>query len=232
MSNFKWMAATCFAAALALLGLGCAGSAGPAPAFDAVTGQHPSGWIQVHYAGYVQNPDQCRSCHGSTPDPSQAGGISGVSCFKCHASGVIIHPATGWADPMQHGRNGAQLGPVTTASPAVPVMAGFAHCAKCHGADYTGGLAGVSCYKCHSTAPHPAKPWWSNTLQKPIHVETNIDNAPECAKCHYPGSANNPVGWPVTPAPAGTAPGCFNNTLCHGTSVPATGVIALPVLHP
>jgi hypothetical protein len=229
MSKVKWMAGSCFAMALALLAWGCAGTAGPAPAFNTATGQHPANWIQVHYVGYVQTPDQCRSCHGSTSDPSQAGGIAKVSCFSCHANGVD-HP-TGWADHLQHGRNGAQLAPVATNDTTVPVMAGFSHCQKCHGPNYTDGIA-VSCKSCHTTAPHPPKPWsdqtsWSNST----HVKTDQANAPACAQCHTLG-ANSDVK-PLTPAAAGTAPGCFNNTLCHGTSIPAgTTQPAAAVLHP
>jgi hypothetical protein len=232
MNKVKWMASGCFGMALALLTWGCAGSAGSAVPFSAVTGQHPVDWIQVHYAEYMKTPDQCRTCHGSTTDPSQAGGIAKVSCFSCHTSGVVIHPdATVWTDHLQHGRNGAQLAPVVTSDTTVPVMAGFSHCQKCHGPNYTDGIA-PSCKSCHTTAPHPPKPWSSANWTDPTHVKTDPANAPACVQCHYPGSANNPAGWPVTPAAAGTAPGCFNNTLCHGTTVPTGTIAAAAVLHP
>ena len=198
---------------LGLMSWGCSGTAGKAVAFSEAQGQHPSNWIQVHYAEYVKSPDQCRSCHGSTSDPAQAGGISKVSCFSCHTNGVN-HPS-GWSDASQHGRNGAQLAPVTTTAPAVPVMAGFGHCAKCHGSTYDNGIT-VSCKSCHTKAPHPDKPWRGPTFTSPSHVNTNGGNAPECAKCHTNGA--NSTLKPVTAAAAGTAPGCFNNTLCHGTS--------------
>jgi hypothetical protein len=210
MSKVKWMAGSCFAMALALLAWGCAGSAGSAAPFNTVTGQHPANWIQVHYAEYVKAPDQCRTCHGSTTDPAQAGGIAKVSCFTCHTA--VDHPA-GWENPLQHGRAGAQL--AVNADPKV--MAGFAHCAKCHGSNYDNGIT-ISCKSCHTKAPHPDKPWVSTTLLKSNHVETDATNAPECAKCHTAG-ANSDLKPLVTP-PAGTAPGCFNNTLCHGTSIP------------
>jgi hypothetical protein len=220
MSKVKWMAGSCFALALALLVWGCAGKAGLAVPFDATKGEHPADWIPVHYAEFVKSADQCRSCHGSTSVPAQGGGVAKVSCFDCHTA--VEHPA-GWADHLQHGRNGAQLAPVATTAPAVPVMAGFSHCQKCHGADYSGGIAAVSCKSCHTKAPHPDKPWVSTSLLKSTHVETDRANAPACVQCHYPGSANNPAGFPATPAPAGTAPGCFNNTLCHGVTIPAAG---------
>ena len=211
MSRAKWMTSGCLALVLALLGLACSGG-GKAIPFSETTGHHPANWIEVHYAGYAATPDQCRSCHGSTTDPALAGGIAKVSCFTCHPKG-IDHPA-GWADPLQHGRQGAQLAPNATDEFA---MAGFARCAKCHGTTFDNGPA-ISCRSCHTKAPHPDKPWVSTTLLKSNHVETASANAPECAKCHTAG-ANSSLK-PLTVPPAGTAPGCFNNTLCHGTSIP------------
>lgn len=204
------MVGSCFAMLLVLLAWGCAGKAGNAAPFSVTKGEHPATWLQTHWAEYVKAPEQCRTCHGSTADPAQAGGIAKVSCFTCHTKGVN-HP-TGWADPLQHGRAGAQLAP--NADPKV--MAGFAHCAKCHGDTYTNGLA-VSCKACHTKAPHPDKPWVSTTLLKSNHVNTDSGNAPECAKCHTAGA--NSTMKPLTVPPAGTAPGCFNETLCHGTNI-------------
>ena len=206
------MVGSCFAMALALLAWGCAGTAGPAASFNTAKGEHPKTWIQDHWAEYSKNQAQCRTCHGSTADPAQSGGISKVNCFECHTNG-INHPA-GWADPAQHGRLGAQLAPVTVGE--TPVMAGFAHCAKCHGADYTGGVVPTSCKACHTKAPHPNRPWLSTSLALPSHTLTSFQNAPECFKCHAVGA--NSTLKPLTVPPAGTAPGCFNNTMCHGNS--------------
>src|SRR5512145_2529057 len=36
------------------------------------------------------NAEDCRPCHGNQYD----GGVSGVSCYTCHAS--YPHPASGW----------------------------------------------------------------------------------------------------------------------------------------
>ena len=217
MNKIKWMAGSCFAMLLAVLTWGCAGSAGPAAPLSTASGQHPANWLQVHYVGYSQDPDQCRTCHGSTTDPTQAGGISGVSCFGCHTSGLVLHPLSGWADHLQHGRNGAQLAPVATNDTTVPVMAGFSHCQKCHGPNYTDGIA-VSCKSCHTTAPHPPKPWDDPTWVNSSHSATDQANAPACAQCHT-GGANSDI-QPVIPAPAGTPPGCFNGTLCHTNAFP------------
>lgn len=220
MSKMKWMAGSCFAMLLALLAWGCAGSAGKAVPFSATKGEHPAAWLQTHWAEYVKSPDQCRGCHGSTADPAQAGGIAKVSCFDCHTA--VNHP-TGWADPLQHGRLGAQLAP--NADPKV--MAGFAHCAKCHGDNYDNGLV-VSCKACHTKAPHPDKPWHGATPSGTNHNVTDPGNAPECFKCHAAGA--NSTLKPLTVPPAGTAPGCFNNTMCHGRSFPAPPRLVPPLI--
>jgi hypothetical protein len=149
-------------------------------------------------------------------DPTQAGGISKVSCFSCHAAGPN-HPST-WALPAQHGRLGAQAAPVSTPAGTVPVMQGFAHCAKCHGSTYDNGIT-ISCKSCHTKAPHPNRPWAGTTLDVTSHVWTNQANVTECAKCHTDG-ANSTLKPLITPTdPKGSAPGCLNNTLCHSTNI-------------
>lgn len=217
MSRTKWMAGTFFAMVFALLSWGCTStSADGAPKFNAVTGAHPTGWMTAHWAEYLKTPGQCSTCHGSTTDPAAAGGIAKISCFTCHANGVN-HP-TGWASPAQHGRQGAQLMP----NPADPTaMAGFAHCAKCHGDNYAGGLAS-SCKTCHTKAPHPDKPWVAGNASVPNHSLTNEGNAAECAKCHLNGANSTRV--PSTPAPPTTAPGCYNNSLCHDRNLSPAGL--------
>ena len=211
MSRTRLMLGSCFALVLALLSWGCAGTAGSGVPFNATAGAHPKTWLADHWAEYLKAPNQCSNCHGSTTDPTQAGGISQVSCFGCHVKGPIHTPD--WALPTQHGRQGAELAPVATTAPTVPVMAGFAHCSKCHGTNFDGGLAAVSCKDCHVNAPHPSKPWFDITGVKPSHTLANPANTSECAKCHA-GGTNSDLK-PLTPAPAGTAPGCFNATLCH-----------------
>lgn len=59
--------------------------------------------------------------------------------------GVSTHP-NGYADPTSdvfHGQFVNEAGSKAT------------NCASCHGEDYSGGTAGVSCYDCHVTYPHP-----------------------------------------------------------------------------
>ena len=209
MSNAKWMALS-ITGILALLAWGCAGKATSAVPQDPGTGKHPANWAQVHYIEYTKAPDTCRTCHGSTVDPAQSGGISKVSCFTCHPTGVN-HPAD-WALRTQHGVLGAQA--ATSSDPKA--MTGMAHCKRCHGEDYASGPAG-SCKACHTKAPHPSRPWTSKTTGTASHVNTDYSNAAACAQCHTAGA--NSVMKPLVTPPAGTQPGCFNETLCHGTNI-------------
>jgi len=105
---------------------------------------------------------------------------------------------------------------VATTAPAIPVMKGLSHCQKCHGTDLAGGNSGVSCKACHTTAPHPGKPWLSDTGSVALagHTAVNPANLVTCAQCHARG-ANSDVK-PTKPALPGAAPDCFNATLCHG----------------
>lgn len=210
MSTSKLWVRTCFAVASALLFWGCVQSATDG-ATKLVAGQHPKGWMENHFRDFVKNPDQCRSCHGSTQDPAQAGGIAKVSCFTCHPNGPH-HPA-GWEAPAQHGR----LGAMTVADPAGNAS-GMAYCTKCHAPDYKGFYTAVSCFGCHTKAPHPDKPWVHKTnATLTNHDQVDSSNAYACSLCHTNGA--NSSMKPSTPAPAGTAPGCFNNTLCHGRNI-------------
>jgi len=142
----------------------------------------------------------CMECHGS----DLTGGIARVSCFG-NPAGCHHDPVANWAAPAVHGATAKQA----------PGSSGFASCQICHARNFSGGGAGIACADCHGVpAPHPARPWRGGTL---THTNTNVSNAPVCAQCHFPGSPNNPANHPATPAPAGTPPGCFNSTLCHGT---------------
>lgn len=106
---------------------------------------------------------------------------------------------TGWESPAVHGMS------------AKSQADGFSSCQECHGSNYAGGISSVSCSSCHGVnAPHAPAPWRGGTY---THTTTDQGNAPVCAQCHTNG-ANSSL-HPATPAPAGTAAGCFNNTLCH-----------------
>jgi predicted CxxxxCH...CXXCH cytochrome family protein len=181
------------------------------------TGLHPTGWVVAgtggnHPVSYLANPSVCTECHGKSFD----GGITGISCFNaarngmaCHPGGPSGHPA-GWANPDSHG---------VAAKAISSGLNGFAHCQICHGAGLNGGTAQRSCINtagCHGatvSAAHSPSPWRSSIGGR-THTTTDVTNATACAVCHTNGA--NSTRAPSPPAPAGTAVGCFNNTLCHG----------------
>ncbi|MGA6992879.1 MAG: CxxxxCH/CxxCH domain-containing protein [Candidatus Deferrimicrobiaceae bacterium] len=164
-------------------------------------GSHPANFLGTHPAFAVSSAAQCRPCHGN----DLMGGIANTSCFTaaCHhgtQTGWLVFPS---GPPQGHGISAKKA----------PGSSGFASCQICHASDFTGGGAGVSCFLCH-TPPHPDD-WRSFDVYK--HTDTDQANAPVCAQCHLNGN-NSPIGPPSPPAPAGTSPGCFNNTLCHGAN--------------
>lgn len=199
---------------------GCSKANDNAPMLNPVTGKHPSGWTVadtggLHPAAYMKGPSACFECHGKNMN----GGISGVSCFSSSYNGINCHPGgpsghpQGWSSPRAHG---------AAAKAAYAGRYGFLHCAACHGADYTGGVAQKSCFNssgCHTTSPHPTP--WQSSLSIFTHTNTDASNAAACAVCHANGN-NSPI--PAPPAqPVGTPAGCFNNTLCHGVFGHSTG---------
>ncbi|MEI6592929.1 MAG: CxxxxCH/CxxCH domain-containing protein, partial [Holophagaceae bacterium] len=188
--------------------LGCGGGGGGgsttgSPATPTRT--HATTYVNMHTADALATPDQCRTCHGQ----DLSGGTSKVTCLTaaCHHD-----PVPGWTAPGTHGLH-AKRAPGSAGD-------GFSSCQVCHGKDFavavrsgSGGLR--ACSNCHGVAaPHPAKPW--HDAGGSNHATVDAGNATVCAQCHYPGALANPTGHPATPAPAGTAPGCYNNTLCHG----------------
>lgn len=160
----------------------------------------------THTTTDQSNVAVCALCHTAganlTPSFKLASYVSGTpGCYNstlCH--GAVGHPA-GWAAASQHG---------TAAKAAPGTTTGFSYCVTCH-VDYRNGT-GSSCFQCHTTAPHPPAPWRGTTATRTSHTATSQGNAPQCARCHL---NNARLTTPVS-VPAGTTPGCFNNTLCHG----------------
>ena len=168
----------------------------------------------------------CINCHavnnafGHMPQPF---------CHNCHSPAPGgFHPA-GWANPDSHGAAAKQApGAGTT---------GFATCRTCHGTnlDGVGGTAPtcINTAACHGAgvaSPHSPSPW--NILIAPAgrtHTTMSPDdtNAAVCALCHFGGGIHSP-----TPPPAGSTPGCFNNTLCHGAAGAAPHPVRPYLTHP
>jgi hypothetical protein len=226
MSRAGLRVRTYVAVAIALIFMGCAKGNSSAPQFSSAAA-HPADWSATHWVAFNQNHAQCTTCHGSYTVAADSGGIAKVSCFGCHHPNGPLHPA-GWPDPAQHG---------ATAKQAPSLTAGFSHCSACHGNLYDSPLsvpggATFNCFTCHSKAPHPDKPWHGTTASGTNHASADPGNAAECAKCHLNGSNLDPndLAFHGT-APAGTAPGCFNNTLCHGNNPGHIAGWANPLQH-
>ena len=180
---------------------------------------HPVSWITstgtttyTHQNTNPYNAAVCAQCHLNgnlspiaKPSPPAPPGTP-VSCFNntlCHAS---IHPL-GWSAAAAHGV-------AAKAAPNVTAVQGFSTCQTCHANDFSGGTSFTSCNSCHGGTvplPHP-QAWRPDSTYR--HTNTNGANAGVCALCHTNG-ANSPIRPPSPPAPAGTAPGCTNGTLCH-----------------
>ena len=217
MNKVGLMVRTCLAAALALVFMGCSSSNSSAPQLNA-QGQHPADWVATHWISFNQNKNQCAPCHGSYTDATSTGGTTGINCFSCHAQQTPVvyapnHPA-GWqtvGNVPFHGTYAKQVASLT---------GGFGHCAACHGSLYNNADGTTaSCMTCHTNAPHPDKPWHGTTADGTNHANTDPSNAAECAKCHANGANLDPNDMPYrSTATPGTAPGCFNNTLCHGSN--------------
>jgi len=192
-------------------GCGSSSSTNKNAGFDANTGKHRQNWIIDHRAAYLSDTNSCAECHGA----DLLGGIASVSCFSpsfggasCHANGPGHADPASWRNPEKHGAS-------AKAAPNGQTQSGFEVCRICHGTTFQGNGASIpACSSCHGgSAPHPVS-WITQTY---IHRNTDPGNATVCSRCHLKG-ANSPIAPPSPPAAAGTAPGCFNNTLCHASS--------------
>src|SRR5512143_1559107 len=123
-------------------------------------------------------------------------------------------------------------------------------CSTCHGADFKGGISGVSCTSCHLGSPTSVHPenWVPVYSMHGPYVKTNStsacanqychglsltgapDSGPSCTSCHIGGlTSGHPSDWVpiysthgpyVNTSPTGTS-ACANQA-CHGTTL--TGV--------
>ena len=193
-----------FTLSLALLGCGGGGGSASTPTANLTQNYHPAGWIGSHPGSAIAGLDACTKCHQLSV-ATAGSNVPTCTSTLCHHRTIPT-----WGTVAIHGSR-AKLASGTDGGSLVS-------CQLCHGKDFSGGGGAKACASCHGVAaPHPAKPW--HDLAGSNHATTNPVNAAICAQCHFPGAAANPAGHPATPAPAGTAPGCTNNTLCHGATL-------------
>ncbi len=177
---------------------------------------HPTAWLPTdtyrHDTTNEGNAPVCFQCHANgknspiAPPPAPPAGTP-PGCFNGTLCHVSAHTA-GWSNPPQHGAH-------AKAAPNASTTSGFSTCQTCHGADFTGGTAFTACASCHGgSAPHPTS-WLPTSTYK--HNTTDPSNSTVCGLCHL---ANRQPPTYVS-LPTGSTPGCFDNTLCHGTMHPA-----------
>jgi hypothetical protein len=107
--------------------------------FDADTQKHTEGWLPAgHATAARESTNSCAQCHGS----DLAGGVSNVSCTKCHIGGTTsVHPAT-WAGTAIQRNHGPYV--VANSSSSCKNV-------SCHGSTLKGVTdSGPSCSSCHS----------------------------------------------------------------------------------
>ncbi len=120
---------------------GCTSSTNDKSVFS--EGEHPVGWLPAgHKAAAQADPAVCQECHGD----DYAGGISNVSCTRCHLGGYnAVHPVEwGTSVVLNHGSYVAAHGADACAN------------AVCHGTTLTGvDQSGPSCTSasCHISSP-------------------------------------------------------------------------------
>jgi len=111
----------------------------------------------------------CAACHGS----DYAGGISETSCKICHTS-QSGHPSQGWMTSTDSRFHGVRLS-----------QTGTGYCAGCHGEDFQGGDADISCYTCHNgPSGHPAEGWLTKTSESFHGLAASSRGLPACSACH------------------------------------------------
>ncbi|WP_257305969.1 CxxxxCH/CxxCH domain-containing protein [Geothrix campi] len=200
-----WSGLLLAAFALAVALVGCGRGKGASGAVQYYGNYHLAGWVDVHGGKALADLASCTTCHELTV-LKVGSGVPSCMTSACHHG-----TQPGWANADIHG--------LRAKAAAGPSGGSFASCQICHGKDFSGGGSANACATCHGVqAPHPPKPWRLSAGSSHTHTTADPSNAAVCAQCHYPGSPNNPVGHPSTPAPAGTQPGCYNATLCHANA--------------
>ena len=143
------------------------------------------------------------------------------------APGVTVHDPA-WSDPPNTAFHGRQL------LAAVPPW-NDQSCQVCHAADYSGGTAGVSCYKCHAPYPHSVK-FASATGRHPGYLRSTYYPLWECQQCHGAAYTGGPVvaiscqqsGCHVDASGHPKSPESCNT--CHGTFSAPANLTGLPYL--
>ncbi|HKI51129.1 MAG TPA: hypothetical protein VJ995_03570 [Geothermobacteraceae bacterium] len=127
------------------------------------------GTVPHNTAGLTDAISICNQCHTT----SRLYGNGPNACHDCHVGAT--HPVgQAWLDVNSATFHGAAA------------QADVNSCAACHGADFQGGSAGVSCYKCHfgpTGSKIPAGESWSHGTV-PHNTTALIGSSAVCNQCH------------------------------------------------
>ncbi len=143
---------------------------------------HKAGWSDTSSTNFhgkflrlgLGQLTDCASCHGAAFD----GGTSGKSCFTCHAS--YPHNA-GWIDPASAVSHGKFLKAKSWDT---------GECARCHGANFSGGTSGKSCFTCHPAYPHTV---FASSSGHAGYLYTQGYPLAQCKTCHGASYAGGTV---------------------------------------
>lgn len=162
----------CCAALFAFFVCGCADQRSPAE-IEA----HPVEWLMPGSADFhgtrvaEESAEACRDCHGT----EWKGEARAPGCDECHrdAGG---HP-WGWMTPGHEEFHGNAV-----------ALAGPFGCRACHGQDYRGGWAGISCFTCHAGGPSGHPGGWMDPRAASFHgYEVQREGVNDCTRCHGEG---------------------------------------------
>ncbi len=143
---------------------------------DGPSGHPATGWLDKTSASFhglsasSRGLENCAVCHGA----DFRGGISGSSCYTCH-SGPSGHPAVSdWLNAASPRFHGVRLS-----------KTGTQYCGGCHGADFTGGYAKVSCFTCHDGPSGHPYGWLDRNAGQNFHgTIIQQQGVASCMPCH------------------------------------------------
>ncbi len=194
---------------------------------------HPAGWI----SGAIHGPParaqiaNCKTCHGAGLDQVPPGHQTCVQChpsYLNHQSAGIVSP-NNW--PTYAGHGSYVMSP--------PLSGNTSSCQICHGNNYLGGIASVSCRSsgCHPSFPH-TQVGWTGYSGHGVYVMSSLGgNTNACKLCHgndlqggHSGVSCNTchasfphgAGWNLPSSHGVAAYGTGKNSCktanCHGTN--------------
>lgn len=137
-------------------------------------------WNQTHKTSAKSNLDGCIECHGE----DLLGGISAVSCEKCHPGGPTSKHPVNWG-AYTYARHAATYNAEIAANPAKPTSCATA---VCHGTALTGFATAPNCATaCHlggTDKKHPAG--WTTLSSHKTYLNgiSNVSTTCKTSVCH------------------------------------------------